>query len=179
LGYAEFSLSNHKLGIREVTVLLFVKNLLFTILVPGTVAVFVPVFVFSHSSPEMSAISFVATLLLLMGGLIYAWCLWDFATVGRGTPTPIDPPKSLVVRGLYKYTRNPMYVGVLCVIGGWALLFRSVNLAIYGVCVAGLLHLFVLLYEEPHLRKVFGSSYEHYCSQVRRWLPIPKKRLAA
>jgi protein-S-isoprenylcysteine O-methyltransferase Ste14 len=159
--------------------LLFVKNLLFTILVPGTVAVLVPIYVFSHSPPDVSAVSVVAGLLLLMGAAIYTWCLWDFAIAGRGTPAPIDPPKELVVRGLYKYTRNPMYGGVLFVIGGWALLFQSVSLAIYGVCVAATFHLFVLLYEEPHLRQVFGASYEHYCTNVNRWLPFPKRRPAA
>jgi protein-S-isoprenylcysteine O-methyltransferase Ste14 len=160
-------------------VLLFVKNLLFTILVPGTVAIFVPLYVFSHSNPDVSVRSVVAGLLLLLGAAIYAWCLWDFALTGRGTPAPIDPPKTLVVRGLYQYTRNPMYVGVLSVIGGWALLFRSESLAVYGVCVAVSFHLFVLLYEEPHLRKVFGASYEHYCLEVRRWLPLGKRRPAA
>jgi protein-S-isoprenylcysteine O-methyltransferase Ste14 len=157
---------------------LFVKNLLFTILVPGTVAVFVPLFFFSHSTLEASAVSVGAGLLLLIGASVYTWCLWEFATVGRGTPAPIDPPKNLVVRGLYEYTRNPMYVGVLCVIGGWALLFRSVGLVIYGICLAIGFHLFVRLYEEPHLRRVFGPSYERYCSRVRRWLPLPKQRPA-
>ena len=95
-------------------------------------------------------------------------------------PLPrLNPPRNLVVRGLYKYTRNPMYVGVLCVIGGWVLLFRSMTFAIYGVSVAASFHLFVRLYEEPHLREVFGPSYEHYCSEVRRWLPIPKQQSAA
>jgi len=160
-------------------VLLFLKNLLFTILVPGTVAVFVPLYLFSHAVPDVSARSVVAGLLLLLGASIYAWCLWDFAVTGRGTPAPIDPPKTLVVRGLYRYTRNPMYVGVLSVIGGWALFFGSSSLAIYGVCVAASFHLFVLLYEEPHLRRVFGASYEHYCVEVSRWLPLGKRRPAA
>ena len=83
------------------------------------------------------------------------------------------------MRGLYQYTRNPMYVGVLSVISGWALLFQSSTLAVYAMCIAASFHLFVLLYEEPHLRKVFGPSYEHYCSQVDRWLPLGKRRPAA
>jgi protein-S-isoprenylcysteine O-methyltransferase Ste14 len=160
-------------------VLLFVKNLLFTVIVPGTAAVFVPLYVFSHPNPDVSVRSAVAGLLLLLGASIYAWCLWDFAVTGRGTPAPIDPPKVVVVRGLYQYTRNPMYVGVLSVIAGWTLLFGALNLAIYGVCVAASFHLFVLLYEEPHLRRVFGASYERYCSEVYRWLPHRKRRPAA
>jgi len=157
-------------------VLLFVKNLLFTILVPGTVAVFVPLCAFRHSEADISLGSVAAAVLLLIGALIYGWCLWDFAITGRGTPAPIDPPKSLVVRGLYKYTRNPMYVGVLCVIAGWALLFHSFSLSIYGVCVAASFHLFVLLYEEPYLKRTFGAAYEGYCSRVHRWLPFPNRR---
>ena len=152
--------------------LLLLKNLLFTILVPGTVAVLVPLRFFSHADLEVSVRSFSAGMLLLLGASIYACCLWDFAITGRGTPAPIDSPKTLVVRGLYRYTRNPMYVGVLTVIGGWALLFGSTELAIYGLCVAAVFHLFVLLYEEPHLRDVFGASYERYCYEVSRWLPF-------
>jgi protein-S-isoprenylcysteine O-methyltransferase Ste14 len=155
---------------------LFVKNLLFTILVPGTAAVLVPLYFFPHAVPDVSVRAVVAGLLLFIGASDYAWCLWDFAVTGRGTPAPIDPPKTLVVRGLYRYTRNPMYVGVLTVIGGWALLFASPGLAIYGACVAACFHLFVLFYEEPHLRKTFGDSYEEYCFAVGRWLPPGKRR---
>ncbi|MDP3936780.1 MAG: isoprenylcysteine carboxylmethyltransferase family protein [Deltaproteobacteria bacterium] len=151
---------------------LFMKNLLFTLLVPGTVAVLVPLRAFTHSAPTFSLQSVGAGALLLVGGSIYAWCLWDFAVTGRGTPAPIDPPKTLVVRGLYKYTRNPMYVGVLSVIGGWALLFRSFNIFIYGICVAATFNLFVRLYEEPHLKRTFGAAYENYCARVHRWLPF-------
>jgi protein-S-isoprenylcysteine O-methyltransferase Ste14 len=155
------------------------KNLLFTILVPGTVAVFVPVYVVRHPTPDVSVRSVVGGVLLLLGASIYAWCLWDFAVTGRGTPAPIDAPKVLVVRGLYRYTRNPMYVGVLSVITGWPLLFGAPYLVMYGVCVAVLFHLFVLFYEEPQLKRVFGASYEHYCSEVSRWLPRSKRRPVA
>jgi len=159
--------------------LLLLKNLLFTVLVPGTVAVFVPLYYFSHADFGTPARSVSAGMLLFLGAAIYAWCLWDFAITGRGTPAPIDPPKTLVVRGLYRYTRNPMYVGVLTVIGGWALLFGSTDLAIYGLGVATVFHLFVVLHEEPHLRAVFGASYEQYCSEVGRWLPLGRRRPAA
>lgn len=154
--------------------MLFVKNLIFTIIVPGTVAVYVPVFVFSHADAKVSVGAVAGAILLLSGGAIYLWCLWDFASFGRGTPAPIDPPKHLVVRGLYRYTRNPMYVGVLSVIFGWAVLFHSLPLAGYGLCVAACFHLFVVLYEEPQLTRVFGPSYLQYCSRVSRWLPLRK-----
>ena len=159
--------------------LLFVKNLLFTVLVPGTVAVFVPLFVLDHAAAEISVGALAGGLLVLIGATIYFWCLWDFATVGRGTPAPIDPPKHLVIRGLYRHTRNPMYVGVLCVIAGWALFFQAQPFAIYWLCTATFFHLFVVLYEEPHLKLIFGPTYEEYCAQVGRWLPFRKQRAAA
>ena len=152
--------------------LLFLKNLVFTIVVPGTVAVYIPIFFFAHDAPQFSLNTLVGGSLLIIGGSIYLWCLWDFVSAGRGTPAPVDPPKHLVVRGLYRYTRNPMYVGVLGVIFGWASAFGAPPIAIYGLFVAGFFHLFVVLYEEPHLRQVFGSSYEEYCLQVGRWLPF-------
>ncbi len=152
--------------------LLFLKNLLFSLVVPGTVAVHVPVFVFSHDPAQFSRNTLAGGLLLAIGGAIYLWCLWDFASAGRGTPAPIDPPKHLVVRGLYRYTRNPMYVGVVGIIFGWALLFSAPRIGVYGLCVAVGFHLFVVFYEEPALRRIFGSSYDQYCLQVSRWLPF-------
>lgn len=152
---------------------LLIKNLLFTVLVPGTVAVFVPLIVLKHPA-EQPLTAPLALLLLCVGTAIYTWCLWDFAIAGKGTPAPIDPPKTLVVRGLYRYTRNPMYVGVLCVIFGWAALFHSLSITVYGICVWIAFHLFVLLYEEPHLSEVFGDAYARYCSEVGRWLSPAK-----
>jgi protein-S-isoprenylcysteine O-methyltransferase Ste14 len=78
-----------------------------------------------------------------------------------------------VVRGLYRFTRNPMYVGVLTVILGIAALHRSPAVVAYAAVVATGFHLFVRLYEEPHLRRVFGAEYEAYCARVSRWLPKP------
>tara|TARA_A100001037_G_C14846771_1_gene498986 strand:+ start:191 stop:649 length:459 start_codon:yes stop_codon:yes gene_type:complete len=151
--------------------LLFLKNLLFTIVVPGTVAVYVPLFAFAHDLPRLSLTVLAGGMLLTMGGAVYLWCVWDFATAGRGTPAPIDPPKNLVVRGLYKHTRNPMYVGIVGLIFGWAASFSSTQIAIYGLVVGVLFHLRVVLFEEPHLTREFGPSYEDYCAHVSRWLP--------
>lgn len=113
--------------------------------------------------------------MLALGAGIYAWCVWDFASFGRGTPAPIDAPKKLVVRGLYRYARNPMYVGVLAVILGWALLFRALSLLPYAMLVAGCFQAFIVLYEELHLRAEFGREYDEYCSRVGRWLPRLKR----
>jgi len=90
---------------------------------------------------------------------------------GLGTPAPVLPPRHLVVTGLYRYVRNPMYVGVAAVIFGQALLFGSVRLLIYGALVWLAFFLFVLLYEEPKLRDTFGDEYLRFCQNVPRWIP--------
>ncbi len=154
---------------------LLLKNLLFTVLVPGTVAVYVPLLTVGSRSPAPGPPFVMGFTLLVVGAAIYTWCVWDFATFGRGTPAPIDAPKKLVVRGLYRYTRNPMYVGVLTVILGWAALFGTTRLVFYALVVGTCFHLVILLYEERHLRAEFGGQYEAYCSQVSRWLPRPRR----
>lgn len=151
--------------------ILLLKNLLFTVVVPGTVAIWVPLLL-AGGRPPAPGWSFAAGLgLLAVGGAIYAWCLWDFAAFGRGTPAPIDAPKRLVVRGLYRFTRNPMYVGVLTAILGWAVLYRGPDHLLYALTVGTCFQLVVVLYEEPHLRRIFGREYEDYCARVNRWLP--------
>jgi protein-S-isoprenylcysteine O-methyltransferase Ste14 len=107
----------------------------------------------------------------LLGASIYLWCAWDFTFAGRGTPAPIDPPKELVVRGLYRYVRNPMYVGVVSILFGEALFFESRILFEYAVIVFIFFYLFVVLYEEPILMKKFGESYRNYCRVIPRWIP--------
>lgn len=154
---------------------LLLKNLFFTLLVPGTVAVYVPLLIARGRPPAAGPRLALALAVLALGAAIYAWCVWDFASFGRGTPAPVDAPKKLVVRGLYRYTRNPMYVGVLTVILGWAALFRAPDLALYALAVGTCFHLFVVLYEERHLRAEFGAQYEAYCSRVARWLPLPRR----
>lgn len=100
-----------------------------------------------------------------------AACVWDFARFGRGTPAPVDAPKRLVVRGLYRRVRNPMYLGVLLVVVGWALRLASQGLALYALGLGALFHLFVVCYEEPALRRSFGPAYEEYAARVGRWWP--------
>lgn len=161
--------------------LLFVKNLIFTILVPGTVAFYLPYAIGTRGSPRSSlgpGRLLLAAPLLLIGTAIYLWCVWDFATVGRGTPAPIDPPKELVVRGLYRTVRNPMYIGVLVAIAGWLTLFPSRALLEYAAVVGLLFYGFVVLVEEPMLRRRFGAAYDAYCRKVRRWLPGRPRRLS-
>jgi len=155
--------------------LLLLKNLLFTLVVPGTVGVIVPLLIAGdlakHDAPASGPALVAATALLTIGTGIYAWCVWDFASFGRGTPAPIDAPKELVVRGLYRVTRNPMYVGVLSVILGWVVRFDSPSLLVYWTCVAIAFHSFIRFYEEPHLQNEFGDAYTRYKDRVGRWLP--------
>jgi protein-S-isoprenylcysteine O-methyltransferase Ste14 len=154
---------------------LFLKNLLFTVVVPGSVAVYLPWWIGSGHSAASGAVAaalrWVSLLPLAAGGSIYLWCLWDFAAYGRGTPAPIDAPRRLVVRGLYRYVRNPMYVGVLLAILGWTLHFASPVLLLYAAVVALAFHGFVVAYEEPTLRRVFGADYRDYAARVPRWIP--------
>ena len=150
---------------------LLLKNLLFTVLVPGTAAVYFPLWI-AVGQPRSSGIGMVtAAVILLVGAGIYASSQWNFAALGRGTPAPIDAPKRLVIYGPYRHVRNPMYLGVLAVILGWAILFSSVVLVVYGLVLGTCFHLFTVLYEERHLLREFGSEYEAYCKRVGRWRP--------
>jgi protein-S-isoprenylcysteine O-methyltransferase Ste14 len=156
---------------------IFLKNLLFSVLVPGTVAGLLPWWILTRAGPWQApepGIRAIAGLAVLLTGLgVYLRCVTDFGAAG-GTPAPIDPPKELVVQGLYRYSRNPMYLGVLSVIAGQALLFRSLGLIVYATLVFGLFHAFVVLYEEPHLRREFGDAYARLCERVPRWLGRPR-----
>ncbi len=160
---------------------LFLETIVFTIVVPGTVTVLIPSRILGDETRILfqpwTATSFTALLPLSLGAAIYFRCLWEFAARGRGIPLPIDHPRQLVVTGLYRYVRNPMYVGVLILLIGEVILFRSMNLLIYTACWFAFVHLNVILWEERLLRHKFGDSYARYRAAVRRW--IPGKRYVA
>ena len=109
----------------------------------------------------------------VLGFAVALRCIWDFGWTGRGTPVPIAPPRKLVVVGFYRYVRNPMYVGFASGwIGLWIIFGHANPVAIGAVAAVALgIHLFVLLYEEPTLRKKFGPDYIEYCGNVNRWWP--------
>lgn len=152
--------------------ILALKNLLFVVLVPGTVAAYVPLFLVRGDDPtEHLPARLAGGLLIALGAAGYLWCVWNFARLGRGTPAPIDAPKRLVVAGAHRWVRNPMYLSVLGAIAGWALLFESRGVLVYLAAMAVLFHLIVVFYEEPVLRSQFGPEYERYCEPVRRWWP--------
>ena len=145
----------------------------FLVIAPGTLAGYIP---WTFTRWQMRAPFFpfargVGVALIVAGAPALLDSFARFALQGLGTPAPVAPPSRLVVSGLYRYVRNPMYVSVTSIIFGQALLFGSVRLLYYGAAVALAFHLFVWLYEEPALRAKFGEQYETYCRNVHRWLP--------
>jgi protein-S-isoprenylcysteine O-methyltransferase Ste14 len=154
---------------------LFVRSLFFTVLIPGTVTVVLPYFMVTRGAGPPPRLQWAAILPIVLGASTLLRCIWDFAVAGRGTLAPVSPPKRLVVCGLYRFVRNPMYVGVITTILGEAWLFLSVPLLVHAVITFLIVHTFVVLYEEPTLRRMFGSSYAEYCRSVNRWLPkVPR-----
>lgn len=107
----------------------------------------------------------------LVGGTVALWCVFAFAFIGRGTPAPFDPPRCLVIRGPYRYVRNPMYIGAGMFLSGIGLYFEAPEILLYTVILWLIVHLFIIFYEEPVLKRLFGAEYESYRNSVRRWLP--------
>jgi protein-S-isoprenylcysteine O-methyltransferase Ste14 len=107
-----------------------------------------------------------------VGAALATWCILSFAVIGHGTPAPFDPPRRLVARGPYRYVRNPMYLGASLALAGAALFYDAVVLWAYAGAFLLLMHLVVVWYEEPILRRTFGRDYDAYCRQAGRWLPV-------
>jgi protein-S-isoprenylcysteine O-methyltransferase Ste14 len=149
------------------------KTALFTILVPATAAGYVPWLLRGRGAIAVSGSEEGAAILVTAAGvLIYLHtAFWGLAWTGGGTPAPIAPTQTLVVKGLHRFVRNPMYLGVLLAIAGQAWLFRSRDTVLYLACLWLGFHLFVLFYEEPTLKKQFGAEYERYRERVPRWVP--------
>jgi protein-S-isoprenylcysteine O-methyltransferase Ste14 len=113
------------------------------------------------------------------GALIAIWCVLALARLGKGTPAPFDPPRKLVVRGPYRFVRNPMYIGATTALIGAAIFYRVAALTGFAALFFLTAHLFAVLYEEPTLKRSFGGEYDTYCRTVSRWLPRPAKPLSA
>jgi protein-S-isoprenylcysteine O-methyltransferase Ste14 len=147
----------------------------FLVLAPGVVAVLVPWWISRwHIHPPLLGLGATRALgpvLLVAGAVGLLDSFARFALRGRGTPAPILPTERLVVSGLYRYVRNPMYLAVTSIVLGQALLFGEVRLIGYGALVWLAFHLFVIGYEEPTLRRAFGAGYERYRASVPRWIP--------
>jgi protein-S-isoprenylcysteine O-methyltransferase Ste14 len=154
--------------------MLWLRTVLFTILVPGTELVLLPLaVVLLGLGPhlELGPARYAGLVPLLAGLVMILRCFADFVRGGRGTPAPYDPPRELVVAGLYRHVRNPQYVGVVLVVVGEALLTGRVVLFGYAALLAIGYHLFVRYYEEPTLGRLFGEPYARYREAVPRWLP--------
>ncbi len=164
------------------TIWLGVRSLLWTVLIPGLFAGYVPWRFFGLGMVQLdpgNPTQLLGLLSICVGGALLATCIWEFARSGRGTLAPVDPPRELVVRSLYRYVRNPMYLSVTTIVLGEALLTQSRALVLYWAVWFLAANLFVLVYEEPTLRRRFGPSYEAYVQRVGRWLPKLRSRPSA
>jgi len=153
----------------------------FLLAVPGTVAGLVPLLVTGWRRPDdpVPWVDAVGWLLVLPGAAVLIHAFVAFAWHGRGTPSPTAPTERLVVRGAYRYVRNPMYIAVLAVVLGQALLFASWGVIAYLVLLGLTMNAFVRTYEEPTLREDHGPEYEEFCANVPRWVPRPTPWRAA
>ena len=155
--------------------MLSLKTAVATIVVPGTASVLVPYFILRAADVSLAVpiglIQLTAILVAALGLYMIVWVSAAFVRQGQGTPNPIEPPTRLVVTGLYRFVRNPMYVGALLIILAEAVYFRSVWLVLYAFGVWAALHIALVIFEEPQLTKRFGADYEQYLKTVPRWIP--------
>lgn len=163
------------------SVWLAIRSIAWAIALPGLFAGYVPWRFFGLSRVHLNLsdpFHLIGLISIGLGTGLLAACIWEFARSGRGTLAPLDPPTQLVVRGLYRYVRNPMYLSVTTIVFGELLLTRSLALLTYWVIWFACVNLFVIGYEEPTLRRQFGESYERYTETVGRWIPTFHPRVA-
>ena len=154
--------------------LLMLRALFWTLALPGFFGFYLPWTLFDLGAVDLDASNprhLLGVVGMGAGTTLLLTCIWEFARRGRGTLSPVDPPKRLVVTGLYRFMRNPMYVGVTTIVFGELLLTMSSGLLTYWVMWFVVVNLFVMGYEEPTLREQFGDDYERYTRAVGRWLP--------
>jgi protein-S-isoprenylcysteine O-methyltransferase Ste14 len=154
---------------------LFIRNFIFTILQPGIVAGLIPYLILGDKVNRQFVqpfqfVQYAGTSLGFAGLVIMFHCIINFAVKGKGTLSPADPTKKLVTTGLYRFSRNPMYVGVTLILIGETIFFLSVDVGIYCFSVFIAFTIFTMLVEEPRLRRDFGEEYTKYCGRVRRWI---------
>jgi protein-S-isoprenylcysteine O-methyltransferase Ste14 len=158
-----------------------VRAVTYSALFIGLLLIYLPARVLSWSGivrPSVIAVPQVAGMVFgAAGAAVALWCILTFASTGRGTPAPFDPPRRLVIRGPYRFVRNPMYIGAGLALASAALFYQSWPLLGYAGLFLIATHLFVLSYEEPTLRRTFGPDYEAYCLQVSRWWPLGAPKL--
>jgi len=153
-----------------------VRAITFSALFIGFLLIYLPARLLSWSgmvAPPVIGVPQVAGMVIGGAGAVIAlWCIFTFASIGRGTPAPFDPPRRLVIRGPYRFVRNPMYIGAALALAGAAMYYHSLGLLAYAGAFLIAVHLFVIGYEELTLRRTFGEEYEAYCRHTRRWLPM-------
>jgi protein-S-isoprenylcysteine O-methyltransferase Ste14 len=171
------------LSAQAVNIFVLVRAFTYAALFIGFVLVYLPGRFLSWSgivAPATRGAPQVAGMILVTTGTAIAlWCVFTFVFIGKGTPAPFDPPRKLVVRGPYRFVRNPMYIGAGMTLAGAALYYEShesLSILFYTGLFFLITHLFVVLYEEPTLRRTFGDEYEAYFHRVSRWLPKPSKK---
>lgn len=146
-----------------------------TIVVPGVAAILVPYLLLVGTGGSLPAsigvLEALASFGMILGSGMVLWVSYAFVRFGEGTPVPLDPPDRFVVQGLFRYVRNPMYVGALLIILSESILFRSLWMLLYAFGLWLALHTFLLLFEEPQLKERFGESYLAYQRSTPRWLP--------
>jgi protein-S-isoprenylcysteine O-methyltransferase Ste14 len=147
---------------------MFARALLAFLALPGIVAFAVPL-AWLAATEHTRVVRAWGVPLMIGGGVALLWCVRDFYVAGKGTLAPWDPPRQLVVVGLYRWTRNPMYVAVTLILLGWALAFAETGLLIYAACVALAFELRVVLGEEPWLARTHGEAWRDYAERVPRW----------
>ncbi|HZN62752.1 MAG TPA: isoprenylcysteine carboxylmethyltransferase family protein [Planctomycetota bacterium] len=153
--------------------MLAVKAILWTLVAPGTVDVVVPaILIATKAGPmELGTARWLGLPLFVIGAPVLVWCVVNFAREGKGTLAPVDPPKFVVRGGPYRFVRNPMYVANVLIVSGEALFFESWAVGAWGVLMAAAFHGFVVRFEEPTLKRLFGDAYEEYRRSVPRWIP--------
>jgi protein-S-isoprenylcysteine O-methyltransferase Ste14 len=159
----------------EINMFLLVRAITYAALFIGLVLIYIPARLLSWSGivrPAALEVAQVAGMVMgAAGAAVALWCVFTFAVLGRGTPAPFDPPRRLVIQGPYRFVRNPMYIGAGVALAGAAVFYESWSLLVYTCLFFLATHVFVVCYEEPTLRRIFGQEYEAYCRHVRRWWP--------
>jgi protein-S-isoprenylcysteine O-methyltransferase Ste14 len=153
---------------------LALRSLVWTLLLPGVVVGYLPWRFFGLRETQLNLgnpLHLAGLLAITLGVALLGACIWEFAHYGRGTLAPMDAAQELVVRGLYRYVRNPMYLSVATILLGELLLTRSRPLLAFAAIWFVIVNLFVIGYEEPTLRRRFGDSYQRYFESAGRWLP--------
>jgi len=149
--------------------MLLLRALVAFLALPALVGFAIPIWIGTSTSRPVRNVR-PAAIVLCLGTVLLLWCVREFYVSGRGTLAPWDPPRNLVTSGPYRFSRNPMYIGVLTILAGWCTLWGSRTLITYTLLFTLGFHFRVLLFEEPWAARHFGSEWDAYRAQVRRWV---------